>query len=61
MRIFTLHDKETNTIEWYFYAREGVVGPFLSLKESEKALEIFVSLNIMFNDDGGRSTKFATN
>lgn len=60
MRIFTQHNKETDLLEWYFYAREGVIGPFFSHKESKKALEIFISLNIRFNDDGGRNAKFIT-
>jgi hypothetical protein len=44
-------------MEWYFYTREGVLGPFTNEKQAEKEMEVFVNLNIKNNDDGGRNTK----
>ncbi len=61
MRIFPQQNNETKLTEWYFYAREGVIGPFFNVKESKKALEVFIKLSIEFNDDGGRGAKFTAN
>lgn len=58
MRIFPQHNNETELTEWFFYAREGVIGPFFNQRESKKALEVFIKLNLQFNDDGGRGAKF---
>jgi hypothetical protein len=59
-RTYCLHNPTTNEIEWFFDGRkaEGTIGPFANQNEAKKALEIFIKLNIQFNDDGGRSASF---
>jgi hypothetical protein len=54
-RTFSQRNAETGLMEWFFSAREGILGPFHSKKEAEKAIETFINFNIKNNDDGGRS------
>ncbi len=55
-RTFSQRNAETGLMEWFFNAREGVLGPFHSKKQAEKAIETFTNFNIKNNDDGGRSS-----
>lgn len=56
-RTFTQRNAETGLMEWFFSAREGILGPFHSKKEAEKAIATFINFNIKNKDDGGRSSK----
>ncbi len=60
-RTYCRCNHETGQLEWFFDGRkaEGTIGPFASKKEAQKALEVFIKLNIQFNDDGGRSANFS--
>lgn len=56
-RTFSQRNAETGLMEWFFSAREGILGPFHSKNEAEKAIQTFINFNIKNNDDGGRSSK----
>ncbi len=56
-RISCQSNSETNLMEWFFNAREGIYGPFFSQEKAAKALEEFIKFNIEFSDDGGRSSR----
>ncbi len=43
-------------MEWFFEAREGVLGPFESEQEAKKAITEFAQFNIKHDDDGGRAS-----
>ncbi len=62
-RTYCVRNPQTGEIEWFFNGRkaEGTIGPFANQNEAKKALEIFIKLNIQFNDDGGRSASFSKN
>lgn len=53
-RTFCQRSAETGLMEWFFYAREGVYGPFLDKEKAEKALEKFTKFNVKISDSGGR-------
>ncbi|HEY8218626.1 MAG TPA: hypothetical protein VIF86_00850 [Methylobacter sp.] len=36
-RTFSQRNAETGLMEWFFSAREGILGPFHSKKEAEKS------------------------
>ncbi len=55
-RTFYQRNAETGLMEWFFYAREGVYGPFLDKETAAKALEKFCKFNVETSDDGGRSS-----
>jgi len=54
-RIFMHSNPSIGRNEWFFNAREGVYGPFLSKEEASHSLEEFIKHKIERNDDGGRS------
>jgi hypothetical protein len=56
-RTFCQRNAETDLMEWFFNAREGIYGPFFNKEKATKALEEFIKFNIEFSDDGGRSSK----
>ncbi|MGZ4981549.1 MAG: DUF6316 family protein [Methylobacter sp.] len=56
-RTFSQRNAETGLMEWFFSAREGILGPFHSQKEAEKAIKTFINFNVKNNDDGGRSSR----
>jgi hypothetical protein len=56
-RTFSQRNAETGLMEWFFSAREGILGPFHSKKEAAKAIETFINFNVKNNDDGGRNSR----
>ncbi len=55
-RTFCQRSAETGLMEWFFYAREGVYGPFLDKEKAEKAMEKFIKFNVRTADSGGRNS-----
>jgi hypothetical protein len=55
-RIFSQRNSKTGLMEWFFSAREGVLGPFENKAQAQNALKVFADFNIKNNDDGGRSS-----
>lgn len=55
-RIFSQRNSKTGLMEWFFSAREGVLGPFENKAQAQNALKEFADFNIKNNDDGGRSS-----
>ena len=55
-RTFCQRSAETGLMEWFFYAREGVYGPFLAKEAAEKAMKKFIKLNAGISDSGGRNS-----
>jgi len=41
-------------MEWYFNAREGIFGPYVSKIMASKELEVFVERRKLSGDDAGR-------
>lgn len=56
-RTFPQSNPETDLMEWFFNAREGIYGPFSSKEKAVKAFEEFIKSNVEFSDDGGRSSR----
>lgn len=55
-RTFSQRNNETGLVEWFFSAREGVLGPFQTKEQAKKSIAEFIQHNIKTNDDGGRSS-----
>ncbi len=55
-RTFSQRNNETGLVEWFFSAREGVLGPFQSKQQAVKAMDEFIEFNKKTNDDGGRNS-----
>ena len=55
-RTFSQRNNETGLVEWFFSAREGVLGPFQSKQQAKKAMDEFIQFNQKTNDDGGRNS-----
>lgn len=53
-RIFSQRNVETQATEWFFQAREGIIGPYESERVAEKGLEGFVAHCRQRGLDGGR-------
>lgn len=53
-RIFSIQNQKTGSIEWYFQAREGNVGPYQSKKQAESMLKKFIETCIELHQTGGR-------
>lgn len=56
-RIFHQRNPRSGEVEWYFQAREGLIGPYKSRDIAEKMLKAFIERCIAAGDDGGRSQK----
>lgn len=56
-RTFSQRNNETGLVEWFFSAREGVLGPFQTKQQASKAMDEFISFNKKTNDDGGRNSE----
>ena len=55
-RIFSQRNNKTGLVEWFFNAREGVLGPFESRQQATKAKDEFIQFNIKMKNDGGRTS-----
>ncbi len=55
-RTFSQRNNQTGLVEWFFSAREGVLGPFQTKEQAKKSIAEFIQHNIKNNDDGGRSS-----
>ena len=56
-RIFCQRNMKSGLMEWFFYAREGVFGPYQSKDITQSELKEFVERHKASGDDGGRSGK----
>jgi hypothetical protein len=54
-RTFSQKNHKAGTKEWFFEAREGMIGPFESREAAAQSLQEFIGLWIASGDDGGRS------
>jgi hypothetical protein len=54
-RIFSTRNSDTGMMDWFFSAREGIIGPYSSKEQATKDLQEFVQLCIKVGDDGGRT------
>ncbi len=53
-RIFCQTNSETQLPEWFFQAREGIIGPYESRHEAEQVLQGFIVHCQSRGADGGR-------
>ncbi|CAG1020354.1 hypothetical protein DOJK_00279 [Patescibacteria group bacterium] len=60
-RTFCQRNMQTGLMEWFFYAREGVFGPYSSKEITKKELKEFIERRMALGDDGGRSNIKKTN
>lgn len=56
-RVITQRNHQNGRMEWYFQAREGLIGPFESEARAEECLNKFIEHRIRLGLDGGRSGK----
>ncbi len=54
-RIFSQSNPTTGVIEWFFYAREGLFGPYPSKEQAVFSLNDFIQARTNAGEDGGRS------
>ncbi|MFI3220544.1 MAG: hypothetical protein QX189_15705 [Methylococcales bacterium] len=54
-RTFCQRNDKTGLMEWYFNAREGIFGPYVSKQMAIEELKVFVERRRLTADDGGRS------
>ena len=54
-RTFCQRNAKTGLMEWFFYAREGLFGPYETKEMALKELNEFVERHKKSGDDGGRS------
>lgn len=59
-RIFCQRNNDTQVAEWFFQAREGVIGPYDSEDLAEKVLAGFIAHCKARGADGGRTGHQAT-
>lgn len=55
-RTFCQRNNKTGLMEWFFQAREGLVGPYSSKQIAIEELNIFIGRRSTSGDDGGRSS-----
>jgi hypothetical protein len=53
-RVFSQLNSTTGAMEWYFSAREGVIGPYISKDYAQRMLEQFIKNCQDQHSDGGR-------
>jgi len=56
-RVYNQRNPSTGIIEWFFLAREGYFGPYVSKEAAHKQLNTFISFCVKNGDDGGRGKK----
>jgi hypothetical protein len=56
-RIFSEQNHKTGIREWFFQAREGMIGPYETREVAERMMKEFIARCIANRDDGGRSKK----
>jgi|GEM_PF-663098 len=56
-RVFSERNNRTGQIEWFFEAREGIMGPYDSAASANKALDEFKERCIRLGCDGGRTSE----
>jgi hypothetical protein len=54
-RVFSQRNNVTGQIEWFFEAREGIMGPYESAAYANKALDEFKKRCLHLGSDGGRT------
>ena len=54
-RIFTERNSNNGLMQWYFNAREGVMGPYESKERAERSLGAFKDRCVRLGDSGGRN------
>jgi len=54
-RVIARCSDRNGRVEWYFQAREGLIGPYESEEKAEECLRKFVQHRIRLGLDGGRS------
>jgi hypothetical protein len=59
-RIFCQRCVNTGLMEWYFNAREGIFGPYISKKMALEELRVFIERRKLTEDDGGRTKTVKT-
>jgi hypothetical protein len=60
-RTFCQRSAKTGLMEWYFNAREGIFGPYVSKPMAIEELRVFVERRKLTEDDGGRSQVVSKN
>ncbi len=53
-RIFSLKKASSGATEWFFLAREGIMGPYVSKEEASRNLVLFVQWCMGQQQTGGR-------
>ncbi len=54
-RLFRERNPATGSMDWFFMAREGAMGPYASRESAELALEEFKERCMRLGSTGGRS------
>ena len=54
-RIFSCSNSDTGLMDWFFYTREGIYGPFSSKKQAIQDLNEYIQHCRNTGDDGGRT------
>jgi len=54
-RIFSLKRNSMGITEWYFLAREGIMGPYATKEEASRKLALFLQWCIEQQQTGGRT------
>lgn len=52
-RIFSTKNPETGSVEWFFRAREGNAGPYVTRSEAEAVLRRFIEACVDLGHKGG--------
>lgn len=55
-RVYNQRNPTTGITEWFFLAREGYFGPYVSKEAAQNQLAAFISYCVKNGDDGGRKT-----
>ena len=58
-RVFSTINTKNGAMSWYFHAREGKIGPFVSYGEAVNKMHYFIQKAIGAGDRGGRSSSEA--
>lgn len=53
-RVFSERDVGNGLTEWFFMAREGIMGPYESKEYANRELQNFIARCIALNSTGGR-------
>lgn len=55
-RVYNQRNPTTGVTEWFFLAREGYFGPYVSKEAAQKQLSAFICYCVKNGDDGGRQS-----